>query len=60
VVRFDPAGAAPIRVFDREGGLVRVLEGHAWDGRDRAGRPVAAGSYIAVTDRASCTFLLLR
>ncbi len=59
-VRFVPDGTAPIRIFDCRGGLVCVLEGRAWDGRDRTGRPVAAGPYIAVTDRASCVFLLLR
>jgi len=59
-VRFRPSGTAPIRIFDCRGGLVRVLEDRAWDGLDRAGRPVAAGSYVAVADRASCTFLLLR
>ena len=59
-VRFGPDGATPIRIFDCRGGLVRVLDGRVWDGRDRFGRPVAAGPYIAVADRASCIFLLLR
>jgi C1A family cysteine protease len=44
-----------IRIFDTAGRLVRVLEdrvlpaGHhetVWDGRDRAGRPVASGVYF--------------
>jgi len=59
-VRFGPGGTAPIRIFDCRGGLVRVLEGRAWNGLDRTGRPAAAGTYVAVTERASCTFLLLR
>jgi hypothetical protein len=58
--RFVSERSAPIRIFDCRGVLVRVLEGRSWDGRDRAGRPVASGSYVAVADRASCSFLLLR
>ncbi len=51
-----PAGGARLRltVFDAQGRLVRALEpargepgvtGLVWDGRDEAGRPVAAGIY---------------
>jgi hypothetical protein len=59
-VRFGPCGIQPIRIFDCHGGLVRVLEGSAWDGLDRTGRLAAAGTYVAVSGRASCAFLLLR
>jgi len=59
-VRFVPESALPTRIFDCQGRLVRVLEGRAWDGRDRTGRPVAAGPYMAVTGRASGSFRLLR
>jgi hypothetical protein len=60
VVRFAAGQPGPIRVFDCRGGLVRVLAGRVWDGRDDSGRLVAAGPYVAVTGRASCSFLLLR
>ena len=60
IVRFQSDVPEPIRIFDCRGGLVRILEGREWDGRDRAGRPVAAGPYVAVTSRASCPFLLVK
>jgi hypothetical protein len=52
-----PGGAAPPRleIFDLRGRRLRVLEGGSepglfqWDGTDRSGRPLAAGSYLAVT-----------
>ncbi|MBN2464763.1 hypothetical protein JXD38_03950 [candidate division WOR-3 bacterium] len=59
-VRFAARQSGPIRVFDCRGGLVRVLDGRVWDGRDNSGRLVPAGSYVAVVERASCSFLLLR
>lgn len=59
-VRFVSERPTPIRIFDCRGSLVRVLDGRTWDGRDRSGRLVAAGPYVAVSDRVSCTFLLLR
>ena len=59
-VRFLADGMGTIRIFDCRGGLVRVLEGRTWDGRDRAGRLVAAGTYVGVAGRATCSFLLLR
>ncbi len=59
-VRFVSERSAPIRIFDCQGRLVRVLEGRVWDGRDRTGRPVAAGTYVAVNGHASCSFLLFR
>ncbi len=59
-VRFAAGPTGPIRIFDCGGSLVRVLEGREWDGRDNAGRLVAAGSYVAVARRASCSFVLFR
>jgi flagellar hook assembly protein FlgD len=55
---FDLPGAGQVRlaVFDAAGRLVRVLvDGQlpagpcsvAWDGRDRAGREVGSGGYLA-------------
>jgi hypothetical protein len=56
-IRFHLAGegvGAPVSVeiFDVRGRRVRRLDGQApalvWDGRDRAGRSLAAGAYLAV------------
>ena len=59
-VRFERSGPAPIRIFDRNGSLVRVLAGSTWDGRDDDGRPTAAGAYVAVSDCGRCPFVLVR
>jgi hypothetical protein len=59
-VHFVSEGSATIRAFDCSGSLVRVLEDRVWDGRDRTGRLVAAGPYVAITGRSSCSFLLVR
>jgi hypothetical protein len=58
VLRYDLARAATVRltVHDLAGRVVRTLVAGprpagphraAWDGRDRTGRPVAAGVYLA-------------
>ena len=61
-IRFQLAGevaTAPVSVdiFDVRGRRVRRLDGQAptlvWDGRDRAGRSLAAGAYLAVVRQGS-------
>jgi hypothetical protein len=56
-IEWTGEGAAPeeLELFDAGGRLVRTLEarqadpGFSWDGRDDAGRPLAAGLYLVRT-----------
>jgi len=54
-------GGATYRILDPRGRAVRTVSapspasGWAWDGRDDAGRPVAAGTYFVVARRGTAT-----